>query len=127
MLNILTARDERFRAFVSNRHQLVKQAEVLILANLNRPLTIHDLCAQLHVSERTLRYSFQEYFGMSPIAYLKVQRLNGLRRQLLASTAHQTTVTDVAIQWGFWHMGQLAKDYKKMFGESPSETLRHPL
>ncbi|HEY9641455.1 MAG TPA: helix-turn-helix domain-containing protein, partial [Coleofasciculaceae cyanobacterium] len=95
-----------------------------IMENLDRPWTVHDLCTKLHVSERTLRYGFQESFGMSPMAYLKIQRLNEVRRQLKASVANQTTVTAVAIRWGFWHMGQFAKDYKKMFAESPSETLR---
>jgi AraC family ethanolamine operon transcriptional activator len=109
----------------SSRCQLTKQAETMLMEHLDRPWTIHDLCTELHVSERTLRYGFQECFGMAPITYLKIQRLNGARRQLRVSTAGQITVTDVAIQWGFWHMGQFAKDYKKMFGESPSETLRH--
>lgn len=128
MLNLLTPHTDNQDVsplHASSRCQLIKQAAVMILENLDRPWTVHDLCTELHVSERTLRYGFQECFGMGPIAYLKVHRLNGVRRQLKASIAHQTTVTDVAIQWGFWHMGQFAKDYKKMFGESPSETLRH--
>ncbi|MCK5375915.1 MAG: helix-turn-helix domain-containing protein, partial [Acidobacteria bacterium] len=33
-------------------------------------------------------------------------------------------VTDVANNWGFWHMGQFAADYRKMFGELPSQTLQ---
>jgi AraC family ethanolamine operon transcriptional activator len=125
MLNLLTPDSQVPVLHPGSRFQLMKQAEDMIVANLDRPLTVHDLCTELHVSERTLRYGFQEYFGMAPMAYLKVQRLNGARRQLKISTAEQTTVTDVALQWGFWHMGQFSKDYKKMFGESPSETLRY--
>jgi len=124
MLKLLTPDKNAPAHHPSCRHQLMKQAEEMILETLARPWTVHDLCTALHVSERTLRYSFQEYFGMSPMIYLKVQRLNGVRRQLKASRADQVTVTDIAIQWGFWHMGQFAKDYKKMFGECPSETLR---
>ncbi|QYO68380.1 helix-turn-helix domain-containing protein [Leptolyngbya sp. 7M] len=111
-------------ASTSDRSQLMKRAEAMIMENLDRPLSVHDLCLELHISERTLRYYFQDYFGMSPIAYLKTHRLNAVHRQLKSSTAAQTTVTNIAIQWGFWHMGQFAKDYKSMFGESPSETLR---
>jgi len=33
-------------------------------------------------------------------------------------------VADVANRHGFWHMGQFAKDYRKTFGELPSETLK---
>lgn len=109
----------------STRHPYIKQAEAMLLENLDCPLAIPDLCAELHVSERTLRYGFQECFGMAPVTYLKIQRLNGVRRQLKASAGKETTVSNVALQWGFWHMGQFAKDYKNMFGESPSKTLRH--
>ena len=36
----------------------------------------------------------------------------------------RTRIADVANEWGFWHMGQLAADYRRHFGENPSETLR---
>ncbi len=124
MLNVLTPTHDLPELHPSSRCKLMQQAEEIILADINRPWTVYDLCMELHVSERTLRYGFHEHFGMAPIAYLKALRLNGVRRQLKASTADKTTVTNVAVQWGFWHMGQFAKDYKKMFDECPSETLR---
>ena len=37
------------------------------------------------------------------------------------------SVADAANEWGFWHMGQFAKDYRRMFGELPSETLNGAL
>ncbi|PSF35006.1 AraC family transcriptional regulator [Aphanothece hegewaldii CCALA 016] len=125
MLDLLDSNQNRLALRPSSRYQLIKQAEGILMENLKCPITVYDLCTKLHVSERTLWYGFQECFGMPPMAYLKTQRLNKIRQQLKASTASQTTVTDVATQWGFWHMGQFAKDYKKMFGESPSETLRN--
>ena len=109
----------------NSRHQLIKQAEEMMLENLNYPWTIQALCEKLYVSQRTLRYAFQECLGMSPMTYLKAQRLSEVRRQLKACKPNQTTVTDIAVQWGFWHMGQFAQDYRKMFGECPSETLRY--
>ena len=105
--------------------QLIQQAEMMMTENLNYPWTIQDLCEKLYVSQRTLRYAFQECLGMSPMTYLKTQRLKQVRYQLKAPDQNQTTVTDIAIQCGFWHMGQFAQDYRKMFGERPSETLRH--
>jgi AraC family ethanolamine operon transcriptional activator len=38
--------------------------------------------------------------------------------------APESRVADIAIRWGFWHMGQFARDYRAMFGELPSETLK---
>jgi len=109
----------------SHYSQLIQQAEQIMTENLNYPWTIQDLCEKLYVSQRTLRYAFQECLGMSPMTYLKTQRLKQVHYQLKAPDRNQTTVTDVAIQCGFWHMGQFAQDYRKMFGERPSETLRH--
>ena len=46
-----------------------------------------------------------------------------MRHELLAGSA-DTRISDVANRWGFWHMGSFAADYRKQFGELPSETLR---
>jgi AraC family ethanolamine operon transcriptional activator len=32
-----------------------------------------------------------------------------------------------ANNWGFWHMDRFAADYRRQFGELPSETRRHTL
>ena len=62
--------------------------------------------------------------GLSPKAYLKARRLNAVRRELLQDEAAVSTIFDMASSWGFWHMGQFGRDYKDMFGELPSETLK---
>ncbi|MDF7822944.1 helix-turn-helix domain-containing protein [Pontiellaceae bacterium B12227] len=83
--------------------------------------TIKELCKLTKVSKRTLEYAFQEHYGILPKAYINAMRLNGARRVLRTTNS----VADAANAWGFWHMGQFAKDYRKLFGELPSETLRH--
>jgi AraC family ethanolamine operon transcriptional activator len=124
-LDLLDSRSDRTPLRPAARHGYIKRAEELLLECPDLPLAIPDLCERLHISERTLRYGFQEYFGMSPAAYLKIHRLNGVRKQLKADAGEGATVSDIATRWGFWHMGQFAKDYKEMFGECPSETLRN--
>jgi AraC family ethanolamine operon transcriptional activator len=124
VLDVLDSHQNTPPLHPSRRHPYIKRAEEILLDNLDRPLSILDLCLELHISERTLRYGFQECFGLGPAAYLKIQRLNGVRRQLKASAGREITISAIALQWGFWHMGQFAKDYKEMFGECPSETLR---
>lgn len=124
MADLLTPKTNASVLRYSNHSQLIKQAEKIMIENLNYPWTIQDLCEKLYVSQRTLRYAFQECLGVPPMAYLKIQRLKQVRHQLKASDPNQTTVTGIAIQWGFWHMGKFAQDYRKMFGECPSETLR---
>lgn len=85
--------------------------------------TIREVCRAAGVSWRTLDYAFREYFGVSPKAYLQAVRLRGFRRDL-RRIEPGITISHVAGEWGFWHMGQLAADYRRQFGEFPSETLR---
>jgi AraC family transcriptional regulator, ethanolamine operon transcriptional activator len=87
------------------------------------PVTVRDLCSNTGVALRTLNRAFRERFGIGPKAYLMRRRLSSVRTELLRTPA-DTLVADVANRWGFWHMGQFARDYKATFGELPSETLR---
>ena len=88
-------------------------------------LTMTDLASAAGVSERTLRAAFQEYFGMGPVRYLKFRTLNHIRKALKNADAAVTTVTGAATQFGVWELGRFARDYKLLFGELPSETLRN--
>ena len=86
------------------------------------PMSVADLCRVAGVSSPTLYRAFQAEFGISPKKYLKARSLAGVRSDLLTA-APGTQVVDIANQWGFWHMGQFANDYRRQFGELPSETL----
>lgn len=83
--------------------------------------TVTQLEAALGTSGRTLRRAFREHVGVSPKEYIHAQRLNAVRRDLLRARGN---VTEVGSVHGFWHMGQLAADYRRLFGELPSATLR---
>jgi AraC family ethanolamine operon transcriptional activator len=104
------------------RGRALRRALDFIEANAARAPRVSELCAVVGASERTLRYAFQDRFGMSPKACLQAVRLNGVRRELRRS-ADRAMIVDTANRWGFWHMGQLAVDYRRLFGELPSETV----
>jgi AraC family ethanolamine operon transcriptional activator len=36
-------------------------------------------------------------------------------------------VKDAVEAYGFWHLSRFSRDYKTMFGELPSETLRRSM
>jgi AraC family ethanolamine operon transcriptional activator len=86
--------------------------------------TIPELCQVAAVSERTLEYAFRERYGLTPKTYLLYHRLNAFRKQLRVTDSETGRVTEIARQHGFWHMGALGADYKKLFAELPSETLK---
>lgn len=85
--------------------------------------TIVDICTELGISERTLQYAFRSYVHMSPLAYLRMCRLNRVRETLLAADPQSTTVTAVAMRYGFLHLGRFSVDYRRAFHEAPSATL----
>ena len=99
------------------------QAVAYIEKHAGDPLTVRGLVRSTGVSERTLEYVFRERLGLSPKAYIRTYRLNRVRRDLIKSSQFAVKIADIANSWGFWHMGQFAKDYRKFFGELPSETL----
>ncbi len=106
----------------SERARTLKAALTAIRDRPEDVLTVSALCRTAKASERTLHYAFTERFGMPPAHYMKVHRLNGARNDLCCEPPMK--VGDAANKWGFWHLGQFAKDYENLFGELPSDTLR---
>ncbi|WP_207950643.1 helix-turn-helix domain-containing protein [Marinobacter sp. JSM 1782161] len=88
------------------------------------PVTMAELCELACVSRRTLQYSFESILGISPLQFLRVTRLNRVKRML--SNGDAPSVSDAAGYNGFYHLSQFSSDYKQLFGERPSQTLaRH--
>lgn len=106
------------------RSHIIKQANDYMQSHIDQVLTLTDLCQVLGTSSRALCYGFQEVFGLSPMAYLKILRLQGVHRALKTAEPDHQTVTEIAVQFGFYHLGCFARDYKQVFGELPSETLK---
>ncbi len=100
--------------------QLVEGARTLIQQEAESPLTVAQLCVTLGVSRRTLQSAFQQVLGMAPAAFLRAVRLAGARRALRSAA----TVTEAAAQWGFWHFSHFAQDFRRMYGELPSQAWR---
>ncbi len=104
-----------------SRRQLVRRALDLMQAHADEPLSILQLCKALGTSRRQLNYAFSDTLGTSPLKYGTALRLARVRRDLRQDG---TTVAQAANRWGFWHLGQLARDYRAQFGELPSQTLK---
>ncbi|MEH6641489.1 helix-turn-helix domain-containing protein [Vreelandella glaciei] len=106
----------------AHRKEVVDRVKRYVDEHMDGPVTMDELCQLTHVSRRTLQYSFTAILGISPLQYLRLTRLNRVRRALRAASPEQS-VTEIATYWGFWHLGQFAHDYKQQFGECPSHTL----
>jgi len=121
---VISGNFEQTKSCLQRQQQLVKKAEDFVWSYPVLPPRYDTMCANLGTSERSLRYAFKACTGMSAGTYLKAFRLNQVRSELKTRSPQSTRVQDVAFGWGFSHMGQFAADYKRLFGEPPSETLR---
>jgi AraC family ethanolamine operon transcriptional activator len=111
------------------KHLKCDRAIRLVLDYVNsaptEEITAVELCTLADCSQRWLEQSFKKRFGVTPKAYVKYLRLAHLRRDLQQPTSgERETVVELASAYGFWHMGQLAADYRKVYGELPSDTLK---
>ena len=101
----------------------VKRARDYIHEYADRSITLEKLVSHAGCSYRTLQVAFNETYGMAPMAYLRNVRLAKAHLDLL-NAADGMTVAEIAIKWGFIHLGRFSQTYAKQFGVLPSETLR---
>lgn len=87
-------------------------------------LNLLELAQIAEVSLRQLQHAFKAYSGMAPTQWLRLRRLNSARRELLDHSICETTVAEVAMNWGFWHLGRFSSSYRALFKELPSDTLK---
>jgi AraC-like DNA-binding protein len=103
----------------------VRHAMECIEEHPAQALTTARLAASAGVSARALQRGFREQVGCSPMTYLRTVRLKRARDALAAADAASgLTVTNVALEWGFMHLGRFSAEYRRHFGQTPSQTLR---
>lgn len=103
----------------------VVQAAVDLLEDCpDEPWTVVDLAARVGASVRTLQVGFRQHTGTTPMAYLRRVRLRRVHADLLLADPASASVADVAMRWGFSHLGRFAATYREEFSVAPSHTLR---
>jgi len=102
----------------------VRLAEDYLCARLDQPVSRAELAEASSASIRTLSRGFMRRHGKGPMQFLKARRLDAAYRDLLGANPESTSVTEVALRYGFNHLGKFASDYRQVFRESPSVTLR---
>lgn len=101
----------------------VQRAEEFMRRNLRRDIYITELCNAAGVSERALRYAFDDLMGVSPNRYLSMLRLCTACKNLTLSDASRRSVKSVALSCGLWDLSRFADHYRRVFGELPRDTL----
>ena len=99
----------------------VRRAVEYIEANLMTCVTLADIVRVAGVSARALFRRFRNDLGVSPMGYVRNARFARARDALRRARAGERIV-DIAALWGFDHMGRFAVEYRRRFGEKPSDT-----
>ena len=108
-----------------NSMRITRVCEKHAAATRYQDISLPSLCVAAGMSERRVREAFYECYGMSPTAVLRIAALRRVRRSLLRGPPTRDAVSRAASDFGFWHLGRFAGQYRSLFGESPSATLSH--
>ena len=106
-----------------NHQRYVRKVRAYLCDHPGESPGLETLCRVTGVGARTLETAFREVIGLSPLQFSKVRRLNAARHVLANADPEEASVKSVATSHGFFHLGRFARDYKSLFGESPSVTL----
>lgn len=110
---------------MSHRLRAAHLAKDYIFNNLGTDLNISRLSEATGCARATLHKGFKERYGVSPSQYIKIIRLNRVHEELLKlKDTRSGTITDVAMKWGFFHLGRFSSYYWQLFCETPRETVR---
>jgi len=91
--------------------------------HLSEPVDLEGLALVAGVRPRTLESHFRMFLGTTPLGWVRRMRLTHARIELERARA-DATVTDIALASGFNQLGRFAANYRAVFGEAPSMTLR---
>jgi AraC-like DNA-binding protein len=103
---------------------IVRRAEAFMAAHLAVDLPIGEIAQAAGTTPRTLERAFRRERQATAVAQLRAMRLERARAALLAPRRSGCSVTDIATAVGLVHPGRFAADYRRRFGDAPSETLR---
>ncbi len=94
-----------------------------ISSNLDQPLNLTLLQAQIHYSRRAIQYAFRQRLGCTATQWIRGQRLDRAHR-LLGQAAPGETVAGIAKRCGYRSMSLFSIDFQQRFHVKPSALLR---
>ncbi|MFJ9692237.1 AraC family transcriptional regulator [Kitasatospora sp. NPDC101183] len=101
----------------------VRRAVTFCAEHAHEPIAVADIARAARVSVPGLRQGFRAHLDTTPMAYLRELRLERVHQDLLTAARDGTpeTVTQVALRWGFTHLGRFSQEYRRAYGRLPSQ------
>ncbi len=105
------------------RTRVAKLAHEYIEDHYAEAVHMADLCRVTAVGSRTVQRSYREYFAITVSNYHQTVRLDSARRQLASAKLEETSVTRIAMDSGYEHLGRFSVDFHRRFGQVPRNVL----
>lgn len=122
LLAVRNSEEARPKVELIQKHNMLKRATDWMRLHVIEPQPLSKFYNEMGMSERAIQTAFKDQFGLTLKSYYKNYRLSKVRHAL--KLADSRSVSEIAAHYGYWHMGQFSKDYKKLFGELPTHTLK---
>jgi AraC-like DNA-binding protein len=125
---LLTCLENNYREELAQGVQVpkpayIRKAQEFIATNVREPIGPDEIAAAAQVSARALYAGFKTSLNTTPMRYLRQLRLDMVHEMLTKVDPRRASVTDIALQLGFQHLGHFCTAYKERFGELPRDTL----
>ena len=121
---LMTAETKEIKIAPEQRGRALKLAIDYVKQTPHDQISMSQFCSDNDINIRSLQRAFIDQYGISPKSYAKAYHLNSVYKKLLQSNTRTNRVADIASRHGFWHTSQFSTDYRRHFGELPSETLK---
>ena len=101
----------------------VRLVEEYISSNAEQLVDMQTIAQVTGHSANSIFRAFQKYRDYTPMQFLRSVRMDRVRERLLLSQT-DVSISKVAFECGFTHLGRFSLAYKQRYGESPSDTVR---
>ncbi len=120
--SLYTKKIHRFEGRKSSRFARYMNLRLHLDSSLHLDIDWNQLSSRFGLSRRSIEHLFWEFSGLTPARYIKVVRLNEIKRKLQCTDSIDTSIADIGARYGLWHESRLAQSYRAQFHELPSET-----
>lgn len=109
--------------FIANDYVISERlrAETNAILNARGDIKISEMCETFSISKVTLRQHFLDNIGLLPKELCKIWRLNNF---LLHSQSATQTLTESAINAGYFDQAHLNREFKSLLGQTPKHYLK---
>jgi AraC-like DNA-binding protein len=122
LIECLSEGPEEETATARRHREILAGFEDVLLAEPSAGMA--EICTTLGLSDRLLRDCCKQHLGMGPSSYRRLRGIQQVHHALRSGTPDTASVSEVARRSGFRGLGRLSANYRALYGEPPSATLR---